>query len=448
MNDIGLQLLVILGLTVLNGFFSAAEIAILAVRKTRLRELADDGRRAAKLALKLRDDPERFLATVQVGITVLGATAGAFGGSVLEAPIGALLRHIGFGAAAGHLAFALVVALVSVLSVVVGELVPKSIALRSSERIALAMSGPLYQLSRLARPVIWFLTASSNLLLRPLRDSTTFIEARLSPDELQQLVGEAAQAGTVDKETGEIASRAIDLATLEAFSVMVPRTQIVWLSVCASVEEAKRMMQAKPHARYPVADEAREPLGYVVAHDVYAQLLEGRVDLRSIVQEIPTFPERAAAVDVLRVLQRSRSEIGLILDETGGSAGLVSIEALAEELFGDILGEREAGIKRITPAGQSTFVVRGETPVHELNRELGLELPIEPSASTLAGLVLAAAGRFPERSAWVTLADGVLAEVLETRARRVVLVKLHLHPPSPPPDAPQGIDLQQRNPRW
>lgn len=335
------ELLVILALTILNGFFSASEIAVLGVRTTRLERLAAEGHGSARVALGLRRDLERFLATVQVGITVLGATAGAFGGAVLEAPITTALARLGLGGAADRVAFALVVVLVSALSVVVGELVPKSLALRHAERIALVMARPLELLSQLARPVVWLLTAASNLLLRPFQDATTFTEARLSPEELQQLVDEATKAGTVDGETGEIASRAIDLGTLEAYAFMVPRQDIAWLRPDTDDAEAKSVLRSAPHARYPVRDGADRPLGYVLAHDVYAQLLDGGLDTKSLLRPIPTFAERARAVDVLRALQRARSEIGLILDARGAPAGLVSIETLAEQLFGEIVAERE-----------------------------------------------------------------------------------------------------------
>lgn len=425
-NGIGLELLVIVGLTLVNAFFAGAEISMLAVRKTRLRELADEGHRSAQVALRLREEPERFLATVQVGITVVGATAGAFGGAVLEQPIAMFLRKLGLGSASDQLAFVVVVSLVSVLSVVVGELVPKSLALRYSERVALRVSRPLFLLSRIARPLVWFLTAASNLLLRPFRDRTTFTEARLSPEELRQLVDEAAAAGTVDKETGDIATRAIDLGNLKAYSVMVPRSEIAWLPLDAGEGSITTLLRERHHARYPVIDAGQHTVGYVVAHEVYAQLLDKRLDLQSLLREIPTFPERVAAVDVLRGLQRARSEIGLIVDETGFPAGLVSIETLAEELFGEIVGEREKLVQSIAAGPDGTFEIRGDTPLHEINRELGLELPIEAEASTLGGLVLAVHGSFPDRGTRVTLPGGVGAEVVETDKRRIRLVKLRV----------------------
>lgn len=425
MTNLCVQLLVIVGLSLANAFFSGAEIAILAVRKTRLRELADEGHEAARLTLSLRENPERFLATVQVGITVIGATAGAFGGAVLERPIAALLQQVGLGATGSErIAFVLVVAFISIVSIVLGELVPKSLALRSPERIALWATGPLFLISRVAGPAIWFLTATSNLLLRPFRDRTTFTEARLSPEELQQLVDEAAVAGTVDKETGDIASRAIDLGKLKAFSVMVPRGEVTWLSLDATREGVERTLRDKPHARYPVLDVSQEPAGYVLAHEVYGQLLDKKFDLRSLLRGIPTFPEAAAVVEILRSLQRARTEIGLIVDDDGAASGLVSIESLAEELFGEIIAENERPRRSIVPQGDGSILVRGDTPLHEINRELGLGLPVQKDASTLGGLVLTTHGTLPTAGTKLVLPGGVDAEVEEVTARRVLSVRL------------------------
>lgn len=420
-----IELLVILGLTLVNAFFAGAEIAIVAIRRTRLKELADEGHHGARVALRLREDPERFLATVQVGITVIGVTAGAFGGAVLEKPASLLLQKVGLGHVAEEVAFALVVAFISVLSIVVGELVPKSLALRHSERVALWVSRPLLLLSLVARPIVWFLTTASNLLLRPFRDQTTFTEARLSPEELQQLVDEATAAGTMNKDAGEIASRAIDLGNLKAFSMMVPRTEIAWLTLSSSREDVMQVLKNEPHARYPVLDTTQQPAGYVLAREVYAQLLEGNLDLARVLRKIPTFPETASAVLVLRSLQEARSEIGLLVEETGSPTGLVSIETLVEELFGEIAAEHEISRPSVAPQDDGSFVVRGDTPLHELNRDLGLELPINATSSTLGGLVLATRGGFPAVGDTVVLPGGVDAEVKEVSARRVLLVRLH-----------------------
>ena len=351
-GTLALELLVILLLTLVNAFFAGAEVAVLNVRKTRLRELAEHGHGAAQVALRLKGDPERFLATVQVGITVVGAMAGAFGGVVFEHPLTLFFVRLGVGAdAAEDFAFASVVAFVSGVSIVLGELVPKSLALRHSERLALWVSRPLEVLSWVARPIVWFLTTASNVVLRPFRDRTNFTEARLSAEELRQLVDEATAAGSVDRETGDIAARAIDLGRLKAASVLVPRVDIAWLSLDAPRDAVERTLREVPHARYPVLDASSKPVGYVLAHEVYVQLLEGKLDLRALLREVPTFPASAAAVEILRALQSARSEIGLIVDDHGSPSGLVSIEALAEKLFGEIVSEHE----RVT-------AVRGSPP--------------------------------------------------------------------------------------
>jgi putative hemolysin len=356
--NVALELLVILGLALVNAFFSGAEVAILSVRKTRLSELAHEGVAPAQAALRLREAPERFLATVQVGITVVGASAGAFGGAALEGPMARLLAKVGLGAAAEDLAFASVVAFISFLTIVIGELVPKSLALRHSERTALLVARPLELLARVSRPVVWFLTGASNALLRPFNDQTNFTEARLSSEELQALVQESTAASSIDREAGQIASRAIDLGRLAARAVMVLRADITWIDLNAPRERVEAVLRTAPHARYPVHDDTGEPAGYVLAHEIYAQLLDGEFDLPSLLREIPTFSEGAAAVEILRALQSARSEIGLIVDDGGAPSGLVSIEMLAEELFGEIAAENEV----LTSVARGTRSPRSADP--------------------------------------------------------------------------------------
>jgi putative hemolysin len=377
---------ILFGLIALNAVFSGAEIAVLSVRRSRLRELADEGRTAAIAALELRANPEQFLATVQVGITVVGAAAGAFGGAQLAEPFADALQRLGAGEWADPFAFVLIVSLVAFLSVVFGELVPKSIALRASERYALLVARPLYSLSRLAKPVVWFLTWTSNLVLRPLHDHTNFTEARMSPDELQQLVEEATTSGAIDPRTAEITTRALDLGALHAHAVMIPRSQIAWMSADATAEEARRVLTSSKHSRYPVkgSDEQEIP-GYVLARDILQQLLVGAFDLKVAVRKIPFFPERVPAVQLLVQLKAARSKIGLVVDDYGTISGLVSTEDIAEELLGEMLTEYDRPDSNILPDGDGWFVVRGTTPVHELNRELDLDLPTGPQWSTSPG---------------------------------------------------------------
>src|SRR5947209_5744954 len=249
------ELIVILALVLANGVLSGAEIAVVSLRRTRVEQLLDEKRTGAEALAGLRAQPERFLATVQIGITVISTTAAAVGGSTLARHIQPLIAQIDWLAAeAEPIALALVVAGISYLSLVLGELVPKSLALRVGETYALALARPLRWLSAAAHPLVVLLTATSNLILKPFRDRTNFMEARLSREELQQLVDEAAKTGTVDQHAGEIASRAIAFDQLTLADVVIPRDLIDALPRKATPEQIHRFMLEERRSRIPVYD--------------------------------------------------------------------------------------------------------------------------------------------------------------------------------------------------
>ena len=410
-----------------NGVFAGAEIAIISLRKTRLAQLVEEGRGAARAVKRLRDQPERFLATVQVGVTVVGASAAAFGGASLAGRLAPYLARLPLLAAhAEPVALALVVAIVSFLSLVLGELVPKSIALRSPERYALLVGRPLLALSSIARPVVWVLTAASNAVLRPLGDRTTFTEARLSVEELEQLVDEAGRAGALDAPTAEIASRALAFRDLTAGDVMVPRSRIVALPRTATPEELKRMLLEEGRSRMPVYDGTLDEIvGYVVAKDLAAMAWERQlIVLQDLVRPVHFVPESARAVQVLRDLQRRRTQLAVVVDEHGGVVGLLTLEDLVEELVGEIVGEREQPEALFQPEPGGTALVRGEAPIREVNRALALDLPEGDGYTTVAGLCIALAGSMPERGARLRSPDGTQVEVVEASPRVVRVVRI------------------------
>ncbi|MEQ1569342.1 MAG: hemolysin family protein [Myxococcota bacterium] len=415
-----------LALIVANGLFSGAEIAVLSLRKTRLQELLDQGNPSARWVSALRHDPERFLATVQVGITVVGATAAAFSGASVAVRLEPWFRSIpGIGDHAEQLALVVVVAAVSYLSLVLGELVPKSLALRAAEPYSLLIARPLSWLSWLSRPLVWGLTTSSNLVLRLFGDRTSFAESRLSPDELQQLVEEAASAGMVDAGAGEIASRALSFAELDASSVMVPRANIVAVHRGASLDVLADVALGSGHSRVLVYD--RDPddiVGFVNTRDVLAH---GRVDptftLAQAVHPVPFVPTSMAVPALLRDLQRRRSQLAVVVDEQGTVRGLLTVEDLLEELVGEILSENDlpTGPLRADPDG--SLLVDASTPVHEVNRVDGIELPEGETFSTVGGLVLDVAGRIPSIGESFVAGDHQL-EVVDASPRKVRLVRI------------------------
>ena len=429
------ELLIVVALITVNGVFSGAEIAVIALRRTRLAQLVEDGRPGAKALHELRASPERFLATVQTGITVVGATAAVFGGSELAAELAPALASVpGVGRHAPQLALALVVALVSYLTLVIGELVPKSLALRSAERYALVVARPLLGLAWLARPLVWFLTWSSNALLRPLGDRTNFSEARLSAEELEQLVVEAGQGGALDAFTAEITSRALALRDLTAADVMVPRSRVVALPRDAAPEDIRRLVLEEGRSRMPVYDGTLDQvIGYVMAKDLAAMAWERQlVVLDDLVRPTHFVPESARAVSVLRDLQRRRAHLAVVVDEHGGMAGLLTLEDLIEELVGDILGEEEEPRALFQAEGDGALLVRGDAPIRELNRALGIALPEGDDYTTVGGLCVALAGDVPDRGVRLTAADGTALEIVEASTRVVRRVRLRRGTGSPP----------------
>jgi len=427
------ELLIIVALAVANGLFSAAEIAVISIRKSRLRELVVAGDAAALRVERLRRDPERFLATVQIGITLIGATAAAFGGAALAVRLAALLRRVGLGDHADDVALTTVILFVSYVALVLGELVPKSLALRSAERYSMLVARPLLLLGKIAKPIVWFLTASSNVVLRLFGDRTNFTEARLSPDELKQLVEDAASDGAVEANAGEIASRALDLGRLRVGAVMLPRDAITPIDVELGPEDVRRAAAEASEDRVPVYEgSAEHVIGYVTLRDMLVSIADR--PLRELVRAPYFIPESVLAVDVLREMQRRQFHLAFVVDELGAVVGIVTLEELVEELVGDIFAEHQRPNAPIRREADGTVIVQADRAVHEVNRTLGLDLPEGDGWKTLGGLLLVEHGSIPETGVRIRI-GGVDIEVLEATRRRLIALRLHL-PKEATPDDP------------
>jgi putative hemolysin len=332
---------------------------------------------------------------------------------------------------------------VSFLSLVLGELVPKSLALRYSNGYAFFIGRPLLGLSRLMRPMVWLLTACSNVVLRMFGDKTSFTEARMSRDELRELVEEAAKTGSVDQGASEIAARALELPDVAVAEVMIRRDKIVAIRRDAPPAEVQRVLLEEGHSRTPVYDgDLDRIIGYVVARDVLALAWERNlVAFEDIVRPLFVVPLNARIVSVLREMQAKRIQIAIVVDEHRGTAGLVTIEDLVEELVGDIFEEHELpeATLRVDPDGSA--LVPGWMPTRKVNRLLHTDLPIALDSMTMAGLCMAIALTVPAAGSKLTAPDGSVLEVVETSPRRVRTVRVHrrgVHEPVEPPDGRQG----------
>jgi putative hemolysin len=425
------ELLIILVLILVNGLFSGAEIAVVALRKSRLLQLLEQERGSARAVERLRAEPERFLATVQIGITIVGASAAAFGGATIAAELAALLAPLPLlGPYAGQLALGVVVVAISALTIVLGELVPKSLALRAAERYALLAGRPLLALSAVARPLVWLLTSASNLVLRPFGDRTTFTESRISAEELEALVDEAGQLGALDRPTAEIASRALAFRDLKAGDVMVPRNRIVALERDAPPDEIRRVLTEHGRARMPVYQGTLDGiLGYVVAKDMAAMAWErGLVVLQDLLRPAMFVPATAPAVKVLRDMQKRRSPIAMVVDEHGGIAGLLTLEDLVEELVGELADEEELVEDLVVREAGGSALVSGHAPVRDVNRVLDLSLPEGEGYTTVAGLCIDRIGAVPAPGARVQVGDAEL-EVVDATPRLVRRLRIRSSAP-------------------
>lgn len=377
---------------------------------------------------RLRREPEQFLASVQIGITVISSTAAAFGGASLAAVVEPFVSTLPYvGDSADEVSLAFVVVLISFLSLVLGELVPKSLAMRSAETYALLVSRPLLWIAMVAKPLIWILTKTSNVVLRLFHDKTSFTESRLSPGELQQLVEEAGRTGALNPAAGEIASRAIDFADLTVAQVMVPRRKVVALPRDAGVAEIQRIILEHGHTRMPVFDGMIDNVvGYVTIRDLTAIFFEKQLFvLEDALRPAMVVPVSIRATDLLSEMRRRKQQFAVVVDEMGTFSGIATMEDLVEELVGEIASEHDADAPvTIVPERSGTVLVRGDVPLRDVNRMLELDLPEGETWSTIAGLVLELAGRIPKEGARVEAPDGTVLEVVAATPRNVRTVRV------------------------
>jgi putative hemolysin len=335
-----------------------------------------------------------------------------------------LLPYLGRHAGAGSVV--VVVGLVSYLSLVLGELVPKSLALRHSERYALLIAPVLDRIASLARPLVWLLTKSSNVILGPIGNKTNFTESRLSPGQLRELVEEATETGTLDERVADIASRALGFAKLTVGQVMVPRTRIVGIRRGSSIDELRRIVLEHPHSRLPVYTETIDDIiGYVLYKDLLPLAWEGRLVVLEDLIRVPYFVGKTlSAIELLEDMRERHQQLTVVLDEHGGTAGMVTLDDLVEELTGEVLNELQHGKPRsIAPQPDASTLVRGDTPLHEINHELDLALSGDGQTTT-GGLCQLLAEGVPPEGTLLRASDGTHLRVERASKRTVDLVRI------------------------
>ncbi|MEG8039784.1 hemolysin family protein [Sphingomonas sp. LR60] len=412
---------IILALVALNGVFAMSELAIVSARRARLEAMARSGRRGAAIAIELAADPGKFLSTVQIGITLIGIGTGAYSGASLGTPVAARFEALGMGhETALSAGFALVIALTTYASLIVGELVPKQFALRKPEAVAALVAQPMWWLARLTKPIVWVLDASSALLFR-LFGLNRENEEQVTAEELHLIVAEASKSGVIEEHERSIISGVVRLADRPVREVMTPRTEVDWLDISLDDAAIRVKLRETPHSRLPVARGSIDSVvGVVQARDVAAALFRDEtLDLEKLVRKAPVVIDQIDAMDALDALRRAEVPMALIHDEYGHFEGIVTpanlLAAIAGEFLSDIDPEESPNV---VIRDDGSLLVAGTMAADALAERLGIDLPEHRDYATVAGLALAAFRKLPEEGESFE-EQGWRFEVVDLDGRRI-----------------------------
>jgi len=414
------EALIVLALIVLNGLFALSELAVVSARRSRLKAMAASGRRGANSALSLAAQPGRFLSAVQIGITLIGTVNGAYSGETFGEDASAYLQHLGLSnRLADPIGFGVVVAIITYLSVIVGELVPKTVALRNAEGIACGVAPIMTAFARAAAPVVWMLDTSTKLVFRLLGLSREG-ESKVTDEEIKTLIAEAETAGVLDMGEGELISGVMRLADRSVVGIMTPRTDVVWIDITASEDAIRERLISTPHSRLPVGEGSTDKLiGVVQTRELLASVLKGETpDLRAHVRKTPMVPETAEALDVLSILRNAEVPMALIHNEYGDFEGLVTPADILEAIAGVFKSDTEGLEPHAIERDDGSWLLSGGMPVDEMADKLGIELPVNRSYETVAGFVLARLQHLPTVGERIDI-SGWRFEVVDLDRRRI-----------------------------
>lgn len=393
-----IEIIIIILLIIANGIFSMAEMAVVSARKALLRQKAEEGDAGAGVALELASEPNQFLSTIQIGITLVATLAGAFGGATIAGELSSALQDYPIvGPYSNAVSIVLVVLVITYLSLVIGELVPKRIALNSPERISSAIAAPMRAFSRLASPVIFVLSASTDLVLRAL-GVKPYVEPTVTEEEIKILIDQGTTAGVIEEEEQDILERVFRLGDQKADSIMTPRNEIVWLDIDDPPEEIQRKITSGPFSLFPVCRRRLDNvLGVVQAKDLLpCSMLDGKVDIKSSLLPPLFIPESMRALKVLERFKETGIHLAIVMDEYGSVQGILTLTNLLEAMVGDIPHIEELAEPMIVKRDNGSWLVDGALPVEEFKDAFQIdELPEEDLYQTVGGFIMMHLERVP-----------------------------------------------------
>jgi putative hemolysin len=437
MSKIATEIVIVLLLILVNGLFSMAEIAVVSARKTRLQQQAQQGDKAAQAALDLASAPNQFLATVQIGITLVGIVAGAFGGATVAGELAKAIQKVPALAPYAHaIGVAVVVLSITYLTLILGELVPKRLGLNNAEQVAARLAPLMRSLSRLASPLVRFLGFSTDLVLRIFGVGARQ-EIPISEEEISLLLEHGTRAGVFAPGEQEMVEQVFRLGDATVKAVMTPRLDMVWLNLDEPAEERHRVVATGGHSRYPVArGDLDHVLGLAYAKDLLAAELEGRtLDLEAVLRPALFLPETVTALGAVEQLKKNRADAAFVVDEYGGLEGLLTVDDILRAIVGDIPTPGGAAEPGAVQREDGSWLLDGMLPIEELKELLGVgSLPHEDAGyQTLGGLMMVCLERIPSPGDRFDCC-GWRLEVVDMDARRVdkVLAVRHGEEPAQP----------------
>ena len=425
------ELLVIFLLILLNAFFAMSEMALVSARRARLQQIAEGkGGKGARIALELSEDPSRFLSTVQVGISVTGIVAGAYGGATLAERLGLVLNEVPWIAPYGQpVAFALVVAAITYFSLIIGELVPKRAALVDAERVATLVAGPMRLVSRVAAPVVWLLGVSSDAVLKLLRLPTTR-EQTVTEEEVKTLIKEGTQTGVFEPAERQMIEGVLHLSDRSVRSIMTPRPDLIWLDIDDPVESAGREIRESGYSRFPVCrGDVDELEGIVSSKALLDQSLNGQpFDLKSALSEPLVVHDGTPVLRLLELFKQASVHMAVVVDEYGSVEGVVTMTDILEAIAGELPDHSHDGDASAVQREDGSWLVDGMTPVEEVEALVGMKnMKGEGDFHTIAGFLLDRFGHVPtaaEHFHW----NGIRFEVVDMDGRRIDKILIQRDP--------------------
>lgn len=426
MNETVAEVLIVIALILLNGFFSGTEMALISLRKSRLKQLVNEGNKKALIADKLLKNPEEFLATIQVGITLVSTIASAFAGANMARVLNPILEKTSWpiiSQNAETISFAFVVIILTYLTVILGELIPKSLGIKFSEKFSLFVVYPVFLLSKISYPITKILTGSSNIILKIFGDETSFAEAKLTEEELRTILYESHKAGTLKKYEHEILDNIFDFSDIAVGQIMTPRSKIFAVDISESNEKNIKMIIDSGYTRIPVfKDNIDNLVGLINIKYILKELQKSQhPSLKEMVIKPYFVPNTQRISDLLKKFQKEKIHMAIVTDEHGDIDGVVTIEDILEEIVGDIDDESDEEDKLISRQKDGGYQVDGSVSIVDFNRYFKTDFPEDEQYITISGLILDELENMPEVGTKTTI-ENVEFTIKEKTERMIKLL--------------------------